>query len=253
MEAWSLEPAKLRKMTAIVAWQASKFPFRANTLRVMRGLFRARAASSTPDLLRELKEKADKKVEEEVLVRMKDAEEAVLKRKTDEEASARKKEEEEALLKKKAEEDSQRRRMSEQVVRPSAGKEWAMDSVVNLEAFPLHDLQSAQGRELVVGLQQDLRTDGYAVLRRFLNPAAVSDAVQEVLRRKDTCFVQSRLMNMWGETPQRQPTLAQTDDLRRLSTHDMHGAACLYAYPCTFNRLHPWCLTDACRIHTWPR
>ena len=128
-----------------------------------------------------------------------------------------------------------------------------MDSVVNLEAFPLHDLQSAQGRELVVGLQQDLRTDGYAVLRRFLNPAAVTDAVQEVLRRKDTCFVQSRSMNMWGETQQRHPTLAQTDDLRRLSTHDMHGAACLYAYPCTFNRLHPSRLTDMCRIHIWPR
>ena len=64
---------------------------------------------------------------------------------------------------------------------PSAGTTasqcWAIESIVNLEALPLHDLDSERVREVVAEHQQQMRTDGYCVLKRFLQPAAVVAAV----------------------------------------------------------------------------
>jgi len=104
----------------------------------------------------------------------------------------------------------------------TASQCWAIESIVNLEAFPLHDLDSERVREVVAEHQQQMRTDGYCVLKRFLQPAAVVAAVEEVRGREDSCFVQSRRINIWGENPQQHGNLSTTA-VRRLSSHDMYG------------------------------
>jgi len=104
-----------------------------------------------------------------------------------------------------------------------ASPPWALESVVDLDAFPLHDPASAQAQAVVAGCQQRMRADGYCVLRRFLRPAAAAAAVDEVRDREIACFVQSRRVNMWGENPQLHGNLPPAS-LRRMSAPDMYGA-----------------------------
>ena len=104
-----------------------------------------------------------------------------------------------------------------------ASPPWALESVVDLDAFPLHDPASAQAQAVIAGCQQRMRADGYCVLRRFLRPAAAAAAVDEVRGREDACFVQSRRVNMWGENPQLHGNLPPAS-LRRMSAPDMYGA-----------------------------
>ena len=109
---------------------------------------------------------------------------------------------------------------------------WSVESIVNLEAFPLQDLDSAQAQEVIAECQEQMRADGYCVLRRFLLPAAVAAAGEEVRGREDTCFVQSRRVNMWGENPLQHgdlPALA----LRRLASPDMFGTLYTMLTACT--------------------
>lgn len=119
---------------------------------------------------------------------------------------------------------------------------WALESVVNLQDFPLQDLDSSHALKVIAKCQQQMRSDGYCVLRRFLQPTAITAAAEEIRGRENTCFVQSRRVNMWGDNPQQHgdlPALA----LRRLASPDMYGAAYPIVTACNCSIF--WCASVA--------
>ena len=104
----------------------------------------------------------------------------------------------------------------------SSAARWAVDTVVNLEEFPLNALESADAHRVADGCREKLRADGYCVMRRFLRTEAVAAALAEVRAREGACFVHSRRVNMWGESPHQhgdRPLMA----LRRMSSIDSYG------------------------------
>ena len=102
----------------------------------------------------------------------------------------------------------------------AASDPWTLASVVDMEAYPLLDPGAVQA--VVADSQQRLLAEGFCVLRRFVRPAAVAAAVQEVRRREDACFVHARRVNMFGETPAAQSSLPASS-LSRLASPDMYG------------------------------
>lgn len=104
----------------------------------------------------------------------------------------------------------------------SSAARWTVDTVVNLEEYPMKDLKSANARNVIDGLRQALLADGYCVMRRFLRTEAVDAAVAEVRARESTCFVHSRRVNMWSENPSQHRSLPQMA-LRRMSSIDSYG------------------------------
>ena len=105
----------------------------------------------------------------------------------------------------------------------AAGHRWSIESLVNLESYPIHELHSAMAQKVIADCQRQMKAEGYCLLRGFLQPTAVIAARKEVQGREDACFVHSRRVNIWGENPQQHGNLHATA-LRRLSAPDMYGA-----------------------------
>lgn len=56
----------------------------------------------------------------------------------------------------------------------------SLDGLVDLERYPLHDLDGAAGRELIAAYSARLAADGACVLPGFVAPRALDDMVTEV-------------------------------------------------------------------------
>ena len=80
----------------------------------------------------------------------------------------------------------------------SSAARWTVDTVVNLEEYPMKDLKSANARNVIDGLRQALLADGYCVMRRFLRTEAVDAAVAEVRARESLYVYQYVYVEMRG-------------------------------------------------------
>ena len=75
-----------------------------------------------------------------------------------------------------------------------------LEETVDLARYPLHDPQSAAYAEAVDAAREQLRTDGCAVVKNFVLPAAVARLNEEIVRRKPTTHFSTEVMNPYFHT-----------------------------------------------------
>lgn len=97
------------------------------------------------------------------------------------------------------------------------------EHVVDLEKYPIHDMDSKRGRELVAWCRAQLADDGCCTLAGFLLPAAINAMVRISEELDSKSWVTDRPHNIYFTQPDR--GLPVTDPRAHLERSAKHGIA----------------------------